>query len=274
MLRSRDLDGVPRPVVALADEYPARFVDPRHSHARAQLLYAASGVMSVVTDAASFVIPPQRAIWVPAGVFHEVTCRSAVSVRTLYVEAAADLPRDCRVIDVSELLRALILEAMTLPREYDAGGRDGRIVQLILDSIAIPSSGSLQAPMPRDTRLLRVCQALIEDPTRADSLDDWAARACMSRRTFTRGFRDETGLSFAEWRQHVRLLEALARLACGQPVTSIAFDVGYESPSAFTAAFQRAFGVPPSRYLRGARMLGPLPTGADPPARARSRAAH
>lgn len=249
MLRSEDLAWVPRPVVALADEYPAHFVDPRHRHERAQLLYAASGVMSVVTDGASFVIPPQRAIWMPAGVFHEVTCRSPVSVRTLYVDAAGDLPRECRVIEVSELLRALILTAMTLPREYDAAGRDGRIVQLILDSIATPTSPMLCAPMPHDARLLKVCQALIEDPTRADSLDDWAAKACMSRRTFTRAFREETGMSLAEWRQHVRLLEALARLACGQPVTTIAYDVGYESPSAFTAAFQRAFGVPPSRYM-------------------------
>ena len=250
MLHSVDLTWVPRPVVALADEYPARFVDPRHCHARAQLLYAASGVMSVITDEASFVIPPQRAIWMPAGAYHEVTCRSAVSVRTLYVDAGKELPGDCRVIEVSSLLRALILEAMTLPREYDAAGRDGRIVQLIIDSIAAPSSASLCAPMPRDSRLLRICQALIEDPTRADSIDDWAAEAFMSRRTFTRSFRDETGMSLAEWRQHVRLLEALARLACGQPVTTIAFDVGYESPSAFTAAFQRAFGVPPSKYLR------------------------
>lgn len=250
MLRSLDLEWVPRPVVALADEYPARFVDPRHCHPRAQLLYAAAGVMSVVTDGASFVIPPQRAIWMPAGVHHEVTCRSAVSVRTLYVDAEDDLPNECRVFEVSELLRALILEAMTLPREYDPAGRGGRIVQLILDSIAVPPAASLCAPMPRDARMLKVCRALIEDPTRADSLDDWAAQACMSRRTFTRSFRDETGMSLAAWRQHVRLLEALARLSCGQAVTTIAFDVGYESPSAFTAAFQRAFGVPPSRYLR------------------------
>lgn len=250
MLRSRDLEWVPRPVVALADEYPARFVDPRHCHGRAQLLYAAAGVMSVVTDDASFVIPPQRAVWVPAGAYHEVTCRSAVSVRTLYIEAGDELPRECRVIEVSDLLRALILEAMKLPREYDAAGRDGRIVQLILDSLNAPDLSRLGAPMPRDPRLLQVCRALIADPTRDDGLDDWATLACMSRRTFTRAFRDETGMSLAEWRQHARLLEALARLACGQPVTTIAYDVGYESPSAFTAAFQRAFGVPPSRYLR------------------------
>jgi AraC-like DNA-binding protein len=248
-IRSRDLENVPRPVVALADEYPANFVDPRHHHPRAQLLYAASGVMAVVTDAASFVVPPQRAIWMPAGVDHEVRCRSAVSIRTLYVDAPDDLRRECRVIEVSELLRALILETMALPREYDPSGRAGRIVQLLLESIETPSTPMLCVPMPHEPRLLRVCQALIDDPTRADSLDEWAGRACMSRRTFTRLFREQTGMSLAEWRQHVRLLEAMARLACGQPVTTTAYDVGYESPSAFTAAFQRAFGVPPSRYI-------------------------
>jgi len=248
-IRSCDLENVPRPVVALADEYPANFVDPRHHHPRAQLLYAASGVMSVVTDSATFVVPPQRAIWMPAGVDHEVRCRSAVSIRTLYVDAPDDLRRECRVIEVSELLRALILETMALPREYDPSGRAGRIVQLLLESIETPSTPMLCVPMPHEPRLLRVCQALIDDPTRADSLDEWAGRACMSRRTFTRLFREQTGMSLAEWRQHVRLLEAMARLACGQPVTTTAYDVGYESPSAFTAAFQRAFGVPPSRYI-------------------------
>jgi AraC-like DNA-binding protein len=248
-IRSRDLENVPRPVVALADEYPANFVDPRHHHPRAQLLYAASGVMSVVTDSATFVVPPQRAIWMPAGVGHEVRCRSAVSIRTLYVDAPDDLRRECRVIEVSELLRALILETMALPREYDPSGRAGRIVQLLLESIETPNTPMLCVPMPHEPRLLRVCHALIDDPTRADSLDEWAGRACMSRRTFTRLFREETGMSLAGWRQHVRLLEAMARLACGQPVTTTAYDVGYESPSAFTVAFQRAFGVPPSRYI-------------------------
>ncbi|MBW8757520.1 MAG: helix-turn-helix transcriptional regulator [Burkholderiales bacterium] len=248
-ISSRDLQNVPRPVVALADEYPANFVDPRHRHARAQLLYAASGVMSVVTDRASYIVPPQRAIWMPAGVDHEVTCRSAVSIRTLYVDAAGDTRRECRVIEVSELLRALILETMALPREYDRGGRDGLIVQLLLESIDAPGVASHSVPMPQEPRLGAICRELVADPTRSDSLDELAARACMSRRTFTRLFREQTGMSLAEWRQHVRLLEAMARLARGQAVTTTAYDVGYESPSAFTAAFQRAFGVPPSRYV-------------------------
>ncbi|HEY9022844.1 MAG TPA: AraC family transcriptional regulator, partial [Burkholderiaceae bacterium] len=119
----------------------------------------------------------------------------------------------------------------------------------LLESIDAPAVSTHSVPMPQEPRLAAICRALVADPTRAESLDELAARACMSRRTFTRLFREQTGMSLAEWRQHVRLLEAMARLARGQPVTTTAYDVGYESPSAFTAAFQRAFGVPPSRYV-------------------------
>jgi len=249
MMSSRELERIPRPVVALADEYASQFIDPPHRHERAQLLYASSGVMSVVTGEGSFLIPPQRAVWIPPGVEHEVACRSAVSVRTLYISPQDGLPTRCRVIEVSDLLRALILEAMTFPPEYDIEGREGLIVRLLLQSINTMPVAPLCARMPTDARLAKVCRQILIDPSRDDKLDEWAAAACMSRRTLTRLFRQETGMSLAAWRQHVRLLEAVARLACGHAVTSIAYDVGYESPSAFTAVFQRTFGTPPSRYF-------------------------
>lgn len=250
MQRSADLEMVPRPVIALADEYEAGFVDPRHSHRRAQLLYATSGVMSVTTDTGSFIVPPQRAVWIPAGTGHEVSCRGPVSLRTLYIEpsVAPPLPAACCVIEVVDLLRALILEAMRFDREYDQGGREGRIVRLLLDELAAVPVERLQARMPRDPRLQRVCRAILAEPSRDDGLDRWADLAGMGRRTLTRRFRQEIGMSLAAWRQHVRLLDALARLATGQPVTTVALDVGYESLSAFTTVFQKTFGMPPSRY--------------------------
>jgi AraC-like DNA-binding protein len=249
MRKSSELERIPRPVVALADEYASHFVDPPHRHARAQLLYATSGVMSVVTDEGSFMIPPQRAVWIPPAVEHQMSCRSPVSVRTLYISPQEGLPTRCRVIEVSELLRALILETMAFPPEYDMDGREGLIVRLLLQSINTMPVAPLCARMPNDARIARVCREILVDPARDDSLDDWAAAACMSRRTLTRLFRQETGMSLAAWRQHVRLLEAVARLACGHAVTSIAYDIGYDSPSAFSAVFQRTFGTAPSRYL-------------------------
>lgn len=249
--RGIDYQDVPRPIAVLADEYPPGFVDPRHTHKRAQFLYATTGVTSVTTDTASFVVPPQRAVWVPGGVAHEVHCRGHVSVRTLYIDpqGRSDLPGTCGVLDVSDLLRELILAAIALPIEYDVDGRDGRIMALILDEIAAAPCIPLHVPMPQDPRLMRICRAILADPAHSDTLDDWARIAGMGRRTFTRMFRRETQTTFATWRQHVRLMEALSRLASGEPVTTVAFDVGYNSPSAFTAMFRRAFGAAPTQYV-------------------------
>jgi AraC-like DNA-binding protein len=249
--RGIDYQNVPRPVAALSDEYPAGHLDPRHSHARAQLIYATVGVMSVATDKVSAVVPPQRAVWVPAGVEHEVSCRSAVSVRTLYVDPAArpDLPTSCRVLEVSTLLRELIIEATVIPIEYDEAGRDGRVMALLLDELVSTAEAPLHIPMPRHERLVKVCRDLIADPGSKGTLNQWAEAASMGRRSFTRRFRRETGMSFAEWRQHVRLMEALSRLATGQQVTQVAFDVGYSSASAFMAMFHRTFGTAPMHYF-------------------------
>lgn len=249
--RGIDYQHVPRPVAALADEYPAGFLDPWHSHERAQLIYGTTGVMSVTTADVNVVVPPQRALWVPAGVKHQVQCRSAVSIRTLYVDSSVrpDLPTVTRVLEVSSLLRELIIEATVIPVEYDEAGRDGRVMELILDEITATPVAPLHVPMPQNPHLLDVCHAIIADPGEKKTVEDWAEVARMGHRTFTRKFRKETGMTFAEWRQHVRLMEALARLATGQQVTKVAFDVGYNSASAFTAMFHRTFGAAPVDYF-------------------------
>ena len=238
------------PVIGLEDEYAPGFTDEEHSHGRAQLLYASSGVMSVVVDSASFVIPPQRALWIPAGVAHEVGCRGHVSLRTLYFDRSV---RDfgeghCRVIEVSDFLKALIVEVAHFGAKYDMDAREGRIISLLQEEIAAMPNAPYHVPMPRDVRLLRVCRAILDDPSDQRDLDELAKVAGMGRRTFTRLFKQETGMGVAMWRQQVRLMEALSLLASGSPVTTVAFDVGYESPSAFTAMFHRAFGSPPSQY--------------------------
>jgi AraC-like DNA-binding protein len=258
--RGADYQDIPRPIAAMADEYPPGHHDPRHHHKRAQLIYACAGVTVVVTGHASFVVPPQRAVWVPAGVEHEAHMRGHVSLRTLYIDSTAfpNLPQTCRVIEVSGLLRELIIEACRIPVEYDPDGRDGRVMSLLMTELLAMPTTPLDVPMPRDERLVKVCTAILRDPAQHDALDDWADAAGMGRRTFTRTFRRETGISFATWRQNVRLMEALSRLAVGQPVTTVAYDVGYNSPSAFTAMFRRAFGSAPTQYL--ASIPGTKPT--------------
>jgi len=249
--RSADLPLTVRPVVGLNDRYPAGYVDDFHSHDRAQMAYACSGVMSVVTDDSTFVLPPNRAIWIPAGVSHMVSCRGEVELNVLYIDPTLpDQPKACCVFDMPLLARALIQEILTFAHEYDETGREGRIVRLLIEEIGRVPPVPLSAPMPRDRRLRRVCDQIVAEPGDQRDLDELAKLAGMGRRTFTRTFRDETGMAFAMWRQQIRLMAAISMLGEGQSITNIAYEVGYESPSSFTAMFHRVLGVAPSHYGR------------------------
>lgn len=246
-------EDIPRDVVATGNDYLPHFVVPSHAHRRGQLLYAATGVFTAITGAGSWVVPPRRALWIPPGVAHEVHMSGAVSTRSAYVQpaaaAAAGLHAQCRVIAVSALLHALLMEAVDLPAEYAVDGRDGRVMALLLDEIAAAPALPLSTPLPRDPRLARLCRRLIEAPALDVDVDTMAHKAGMSRRSFTRLFRQQTGMSFALWRQQACLLAALTRLGRGEPVTRVAADLGYASGSAFTASFRRVLGSAPSRYL-------------------------
>ena len=250
MKHSQDILQFERRVVALRDEYPAGFIDPMHSHDYVQLLYASAGVMSVTTPDTSFVIPPQRAVWMPAGCRHEVSCRGPVSLRTLYLRDHSQAQADtCRVLEVSNFLKALILEVSGFDPQMSLEGREAQITDLLLAEIARMPNAPYCVAMPTDARILRVCKAIVAEPSDPRDIDDWSKVAAMGRRTFTRAFKRETGMGFAVWRQQVRLMEALSLLASGESVTRVAYEVGYDSPSGFSAMFRRAFGVPPSQYL-------------------------
>lgn len=244
---------IPRPIAATATDYPPGHRIDWHHHPRAQLIYGIEGVMMVTTQQGVWVIPPARAVWVPAGIEHRVETAGRVRMRSLFVaaDAARAMPAECCVVTVPPLLHALILEAVSVPKLYDEAGPDGRLMGVILDRLARLEPTPLYLPMPADPRLRRVADALQANPGARAGLEAWARTAGASARTLARLFRRETGLTFSSWRQQARLLKALEWLAEGRPVTAIAFDLGYESPSAFTAMFRRALGRPPGRYLKG-----------------------
>lgn len=245
-------EDLPRAVVVTANDYAAGSVFPDHAHRRGQFAFASRGTISLTTPEGRWLVPPQRACWVPAGVAHAMAMRGPVTMLNVFVAAdevaAVRLRARCGVYAVSALLRHLMDDAVDLPAMYDLDGRGGRLMQLLVAEIAAMPRLSLHAPLPRDPRLVRTCQQLFDAPSIAASLDEVAAEAGMSRRTFTRQFRADTGVGFAEWRQQVCLLAAIERLGAGQPVTRIALDLGYASPSAFSSAFRRVLGESPSRY--------------------------
>jgi AraC-like DNA-binding protein len=255
-MRNSSLDpyeDIPRSVVVTANEYPPSFTFLAHSHRRGQFAFASHGAITLATPEGNWLIPPLRGCWVPAGVVHEMMMSGRVTMLNTFVstEAAqrAELATECGVYGVSPLLRRLLEDAVDLPALYDEDGRDGKLMALLVAEIAAMPQLSLNAPLPRDPRLARVCRRVFEEPLITFGLETFAAEAGMSRRSFTRLFRAQTGVSFGEWRQQVCLLAAIERLSLGQSVTQVALDLGYSSPSAFTAAFRRVLGEAPSHYV-------------------------
>jgi AraC-like DNA-binding protein len=233
-------------------DFRAGFLIEPHSHERAQLIYATVGTMRVSTDEGHWVVPPQRALWMPAGVRHSILMSGDVTMRTLYLraDAATGMPDECRVLPVSPLLRELIVRATELPLHYEEKGPAGHLMALLLAELHRDAGGlPLQLPMPTpDSRLRQICEALLAAPGDPRTLEQWAPSANASARTLARLFVAETGLTFGAWRQQARVLEAMGRLSDGEPVTQVALDLGYDSLSAFSAMFRRAAGVSPSQY--------------------------
>ncbi|MDE2428854.1 MAG: helix-turn-helix transcriptional regulator [Burkholderiales bacterium] len=224
-----------------------------HHHARAQCIYARTGLMHISTEAALWLIPPQHALWMPSGVAHTMLAQGDVHLQTLYVQQTLlppDWQSELRVIRVSPLLRELIARAAEIPLEYAENSHEASILQLLLNEIQ--QSGDAFGPClltARDSRLQYVCEAILANPADRRNLEEWAQVCGASSRTLARLFQREFGVSFIVWRQQVRILSALPRLAAGEPVTRLALECGYETPGAFTRVFKLLMGQVPSEYL-------------------------
>ena len=238
-----------------------------HRHPWAQLAVSATGVVRLTVDHGTYIVPPTRAVWIPPGVEHAVTVLEDADLLTLYlhqprgrcgphVAPAFEAEwRQCRVLEVSELLRALALELDTTP---DGGGpplvasalqREKRLSALIFDELQRARPVALGVDLPTDKRLRALCEAVLDNPTLHTTLDGWARDSGASPRTVTRLFRSELGTSFVQWRQQVLLARAVSLAARKMPMAAIAAELGYASPSAFSAMVRRSVGAPPSRFF-------------------------
>ena len=237
---------------SLSYDYATGHRVPAHVHEWHQLVYAVRGVMTLSTAAGSWIVAPHRAVWVPADVEHAIRMSGDVSMRTLYIEprAAPELPRDCRVVDVPPLLREVIVRTVVLGSLDRRVAAQRNLLAVLLDEIRSLRSTGVQLPRPNDARARRLATRLEEAPSDRRTLAELARGSGASVRTLQRVFRAETGMSFGSWRQQLRLGHALQALAAGSSVTSVAFDAGYASVSAFVSAFRRTFGKPPARYRR------------------------
>ena len=253
-----DFHDTARAMAAMEVNYPDGTSTGWHSHPRGQLLYAIEGVMIVRTAEGSWIVPPSHALWLAAGLEHEVKMSGEVKIRTVFIDATTirNLPTGSCVIDVPPLLRELIVAAVGVPLDYQNGGRDDRLMRLLADEVRESHVLPLHLPTPSDARIGRVCEALIRDPSDASTAAEWAVRLGVTAKTIHRLFVKETGMTFAQWREQARLLFALRRLAIGERIIDVAFDCGYASQSAFTAMFRRHFGKPPSAFYAKPKRTG------------------
>lgn len=222
-----------------------------HQHPRAQILYPLSGVYRVTTPFGNWLVPAGQAIWIPPHVYHEVYANDSVNSLVMFIdESCTDaLPTQCVVIKVSALLHELFSKAVTIGNDYLNNAKQRRFVDVLLDEIGDMQAAPFYLPMAQDKRVKAIIEHLLEHPDDKRGLDVLAKKCGASLRNIARLFKKETGINFSEWRRQLVLMEAIERLGQGMPVTEVAYDLGYQSASAFIAMFKRSLDVSPGYYF-------------------------
>lgn len=242
----------PRPVTVLHQSFRVGARTRWHSHRRTELLHASGGLLVLHTESGTWTVPSGYALLVPADLPHELAAYGCCEMRAAFLtdEALGDaVPRGCRVIGVSELLEVALRSLANGPLLYGLDGRGGHLAALIVDEIREASEIQIALPMPQTSSLRKLAREMIQKPSLALDLDSWAEHVGVSRSTFTRRFRGETGLSFAEWRRRLRMLHTLTLQANGVPLRQAAMTAGYRNANALRDMMRRTLAttvLPPS----------------------------
>lgn len=250
MTETWDPDAVERDVFVLTQRHDA-LDEAWHVCRRVRLIHASDGVLTVHTDSGRWVVPPQHAMWVLPGLLHRVHSARPVILNTLYAEPdIVALPEQCCVVAIDRLVEELLIAVAGLAEHYPPEGRDARLVRVLLDRLPDLVAAPLGLRYPSDPRIQQIARTLSANPAEPGILDELAEAAGVTARTAARLFVKETGQTFGQWRQQLRLLAALERLAGGASVTQVALEVGYSDVSSFIAVFKDALGETPARYFR------------------------
>ena len=240
------------PIKLWINAYEAPRVTGYHAHEEGQLFALREGLQVIETPSGRWMQPPGWIGWIAPRCAHAAQSFGATAGWSLHIEPAmaSGLPAGPHVFATTPLIQGLVDRLTTLDAASVAfEERRARLVGVLLDELAASARPSLHLPMPQDKRMAAMATALANDPAMPDTIDQWADRIGMARRTLTRRFAVETGLSFAQWRQQSRLLKAIELLSLGEAVTTVALSVGYSSVSAFIETFRKNFGCTPARFF-------------------------
>jgi AraC-like DNA-binding protein len=253
-----DCDHAPSAVMMRAADCPSRLLIPYHTHRRAELVYVTSGTLAVTANDTVHTVSADQALLIPAGLSHDMRMLSDASVLTAYIAPTPAMPceRQCRTLTASNLLRELMQTAIGLPSDYAPDSRDGHIMGLIAQEagwlLSRPLASLPRLPAPKNARLRQLCRQVLYRLDYPWTIDEAATAAGMSRRTFTRTFRRELGMSFTTWCVHARLNTAATHLHAGASIIEVALGSGYNSASAFATTFRRHLGMSPSSFQAAA----------------------
>ncbi len=231
---------------------PENYLVEQHQHPWGQLAYCSSGIMKVEVPGASFIIPPQRALWLPRFTPHIVSTKFGLSFRSLYIDNSLSerLPETTEALMVNNLLRELILSIAEWQEEYELTERKQRHIDFLLDQLDLAQKAPLSLNMPEDKRLVKITEFICAHPGSNTSLKTWSESVGATPRTINRLFQKETNMGFIEWRQRLRILYSLERIEKGDKISNVALDLGYESDSAFITMFKKHMMVSPKQYFK------------------------
>jgi len=236
----------PRPVTVLHQSFRCGAKTRWHSHRRTELVHASGGLLVLHAETGTWTVPAGHALLIPADLPHELAAYGCCEMRAAFLtdEVLGEaVPRSCRVIAVSELLDVALRALASGPLLYDPAGRGGHLAALIVEEIVGAAEIHVALPMPQAPRLRKLARDMVQKPALGLDLDGWAEQVGVSRSTFTRRFRSETGLSFAEWRRRLRILHTLTLQADGMPLREAARSAGYRSANALRDMMRRTLAT-------------------------------
>lgn len=239
------------PVIPIKMEVEDAASASAHAHPRGQLIYASHGVVRVITPMGTWLVPPTQAIWIPPNLEHDVIFPGKVTLYSLFMseDSCKYFPKSCAVLKVTALMREMIVRACDWGDQYKLGDPGYRFMQVLIHEISLSEPTLIDLPSAQDPRLVRVTDAMAQHPIAKPNQSELAALACVSPRTLSRLFLNETGVTIGEWNRRLLVHQAIDHLTKGKTVTAVALSLGYGNPTSFVAMFRSVLGVSPKKYM-------------------------